>query len=160
MGDMLVIHDPGNFAIRSDLFDIDQEWSRKGLRARSREEASDPCLTVRVHVRPNDRRTEFVGLGDDGVVRDKDPFAVQAHAIVALLRVPIDVLDAEAVGERTAQSLFAGELVEPCMQRIVRVAAVVAGMHGQAADAFKRDAKDHRSENVPHRSPKIRLLIL
>jgi hypothetical protein len=64
----------------------------------------------------------------------------------------------KTVGERAAQSLFASELVEPCTQRFVRVAAVVAGLHGQPAEAFERDAEDQRSENVPHRSPKIRLL--
>ena len=102
---------------------------RKRLCARPRQEASDPHRALRVHVGPDNARPELVGLGDDGVVGDEDPFAVQVHAIVAILCVPIDVLDGKAVCERAAQSLFAGELVEPGIQRLVHVAAVVAGLY-------------------------------
>ena len=41
--------------------------------------------------------------------RHDDPFAVEPHAIVAVLRIPIDVVDPEAVGERAAESLAARE---------------------------------------------------
>ena len=67
---------------------------------------------------------------------------------MAILCVPIDVLDGKAVCERAAQSLFAGELVEPRMQRLVHVAAVVAGLYGYPAEGSERDGKDQRSENV------------
>jgi hypothetical protein len=39
--------------------------------------------------------------------------AVDADTITPVLAIPIDILDFDAVRERAAQTLFAGELVEP-----------------------------------------------
>src|SRR6516165_4996263 len=75
------------------------------LRACAREEAADLRLPVRVHVRPDHSGPELIRLGDYCIVRHDDPLAIQAHAIVALLRIPIDIVYPEAVGERAAQPI-------------------------------------------------------
>jgi hypothetical protein len=49
---------------------------------------------------------------------------LQSHPIAAVLRVPIDILHAEAVGERAAQALPACELIEPLLERMIGVAAI------------------------------------
>src|SRR5581483_2706874 len=69
-----------------------------------------------------------VGFGNDGVVRDIDPLVVEAHAVVAVMGFPIDVLDRSAVGIRAAGALAGSELVEPAFQRRIGIAAVVAGL--------------------------------
>ena len=94
-----------------------------GLRACAREKAADLRLPVGVHVRPDDGRPQFVRLGDHCTVRHDDPLVVQAHTIMAVLRIPIDIVYSEAVGERAAQPLAAREPVEPGFQRRTGVPA-------------------------------------
>ena len=69
---------------------------------------------------------EFIRLSDDGIVRHDDPLAVKAHTISAVLCIPINILNAEPIRERTAHALPTSELIEPCMQGVVGIAAVVA----------------------------------
>ena len=49
--------------------------------------------------------------------------------MVALLRVPVDVLNADTVGESAAQSISARKAVEPFLERRIGEAAVVARDH-------------------------------
>src|SRR6266536_2171397 len=57
-----------------------------------------------------------IGLGDHGIVGDLDPFALEPHAVVPLLRFPIDVGDDRAVGDGAAWPLAASEAVEPGLE--------------------------------------------
>jgi hypothetical protein len=82
-------------------------------------------LPVGVHVWPDNGRPELIRLGHHGTVRYDDPFAVEPHAIVAVLRIPIDVVDPEAVGEGAAEAVAAREPVEPGFQRRIGVPAIV-----------------------------------
>ena len=45
---------------------------------------------------------------------------------MAVLRIPIDVVDPKAVGKGAAESLLARELVEPGFQRRIGIPAIVA----------------------------------
>jgi hypothetical protein len=90
----------------------DQGGRVAALCACAGEETADLRLPVCAHVRPHDRRPELIRLGDHCIVRHDDPLAMQAHAIVAVLRIPIDVVYSEAVSERAAQS--------PCRSRAGR----------------------------------------
>jgi hypothetical protein len=75
------------------------------LRARARKEAANLSLPVSAHVWPDNGRPELIRLAHHRIVRHDDPFAVEPHAIVAVLRIPIDVVDPKAVGERAAEPL-------------------------------------------------------
>src|SRR5689334_6780791 len=65
-----------------------------GLRAGTRDEAANPGVAVAVVIGPHDGRTETVGLSHNGVVGHYKPLSVNADAIMALQRVPIDILHA------------------------------------------------------------------
>ena len=69
------------------------------LCACAREEAADLCLPVGAHVWPDNGRPELIRLGHHCVIWHDDPFAVEPHAIVAVLRIPIDVINSKAIGE-------------------------------------------------------------
>ena len=69
------------------------------LRAGSRQKASDVNLTGHVDIWPNNRRPEFVRLGYERVVGNVDPFPTQAHTVMTCLRIPVDVLNTQAVSE-------------------------------------------------------------
>ena len=56
-------------------------------------------LTGHVDIWPNNRRPEFVRLGYERVVGNVDPFPTQAHAVMTCLRIPVDVLNTQAVSE-------------------------------------------------------------
>ena len=73
-------------------------------------------LPVGAHVWPDNGRPELVRLAHHCSVRHDDPFAVEPHAIVAVLCVPIDVVDPEAISEGAAESVAACESVEPGFQ--------------------------------------------
>ena len=60
-------------------------------------------LPVGAHVWPDNGRPELIRLAHHRIVRHDDPFAVEPHAIVAVLRIPIDVVDPKAVGEGAAE---------------------------------------------------------
>jgi hypothetical protein len=98
-------------------------------RASAWQEAADLRYSLTIHVGPDDGWAEFIGLGDHGIVRHDDPLAVKAHTIFAVLRIPIDVLNADAICERTARPLAAGEMVEPVLERVIGIAAIVARLH-------------------------------
>ena len=83
------------------------------------------CVAVAVVIGPHNGRAETVGLGYNGVVRHDKPLSIDAHTIVPILGVSVDVLHAEAVGKRTAQALSAGETVEPWLERRIRKSTVV-----------------------------------
>src|SRR6202007_564146 len=74
------------------------------------------------------------------------------HAIAAALRVPVDVLDLDAVGERAAQALGARELVEPGLELRVGETAVVTGQRwsGNERARAQRDARDSRPDKSVH----------
>ena len=95
------------------------------LPTRARKEAANLRLPVGAHVWPDNGRPELIGLGHHCVVRHDDPFAVEPHAILAVLRIPIDVVDPKAVGEGAAEALAAREPVEPRFQRRTGIAAIV-----------------------------------
>ena len=83
----------------------------------------------------------MAGAARAGPPRRLDPLAVKAHTIFAVLRIPIDVLNAEPIRERTARPLAASEMVEPGAQRLVSVAAIVACLHGH-----KSTEKDEKKD--------------
>ena len=63
------------------------------LHACTGKEASNLRLPVGAHVGPDNGRPELVRLAHHCIVRNDDPFAVEPHAIVAVLCIPIDVVD-------------------------------------------------------------------
>ena len=60
--------------------------------------------------------------------------------------VPIDILNAEPIRERAAQAVSTSELIKPCMQRLIDVAAIVACLHRHKST----EKKDQRSEKCFH----------
>jgi hypothetical protein len=78
-----------------------------------RKEAANLRLPVGAHVWPDNGRPELIRLSHHCIIRHDNPFAVEPHAIVPVLRIPIDVVNPEAVGEGAAESVAAGEPVEP-----------------------------------------------
>ena len=90
--------------------------------------------SLSVHVGPDDGWTEFIWLSDHGIVRHEDPLAVKAHTIFAVLRIPINILNAEPIRERAAQAVSTSELIKPCMQSLIGIAAIVACLHGKSTE--------------------------
>ena len=66
---------------------------------------------------------------------------------MAVLRTPIDILYAEAVGERAAQPIAARETVEPGFQRRIGVAAIVTHQRDDpyAADGYCKSVQPERA---------------
>ena len=95
------------------------------LRACTRYETANLCVAVAVVVGPHNSRAEPVGLGYHGRVRHHNPFPLNSYAIVPILRVPIDILHADTVGKSAAQSVSAGEAVEPLLKRRIGESSVV-----------------------------------
>src|SRR5208282_1414681 len=95
------------------------------LRAGTWEEATNLCCSIVVLVWPYHGRPKLVGLGHDRRVRHNNPLSVDPHTVAAAPGVPVDVLDADAVGKRTAQALSARQPVEPLLERRIGVLAVV-----------------------------------
>src|SRR4030095_5724490 len=76
--------------------------------------------------RPDHGPAGPIWLGDESVVGDVDPLALEAHAIVTVLRFPIDIGDGRAVGIGAARPLAASQAIEPGFERRIGVTAVVA----------------------------------
>jgi hypothetical protein len=68
---------------------------------------------------------ETVGLGHNSVVRYHKPFSLNADTIVAILCVPIDILQTDTVGKGAAQSACTPKMLEPFLKRRIGKAAVV-----------------------------------
>ena len=100
---------------------------------------------IAVLVWPHHSGAEFVRLRHHRRVGDDKPLSLNAHAIAAVLGVPVDVLDTDAVGKRTAQALAARELVEPGLQRRIGVTAVI--MRGYAAWNEHKHARCYDRQN-------------
>ena len=65
-------------------------WPAHASRTGPRQEASNVGFTVLVHVGPDDCWTIAVRPGHHCYVRHIDPLAVQSHAVVTVLPVPIN----------------------------------------------------------------------
>jgi hypothetical protein len=85
--------------------------------------------------------TEFIGLCDHGNVRHDDPLAVKTYPIFAVPRIPINILNAEPIRERTGHAVSTSEMIEPSVQRRIGIAAIVARLHGHKSI----EKKDQRS---------------
>ena len=87
-----------------------------------RQKAADGYAIEPGH-RPHHRLAETIRLSDHSVVRNVDPFAVYADAIVDTVRfgrrasrrvdLPVGILDDDAVCKAAAQASAAREMVEP-----------------------------------------------
>jgi hypothetical protein len=77
-------------------------------RASAWQEAADLRYSLTIHVGPDDGWAEFIGLCDQSIVRHDGRYANEP-----LRGIPIDVLNAEPIRERTARPLAASEMVEP-----------------------------------------------
>src|SRR5262249_9508099 len=95
------------------------------LGASARHKAANSGVAVAVVIRPHNGRAETVGLGHNGVVRHPNPFSVNADTIVAILCVPIDILQTDTVGKGAAQSVSTCKAVEPFLEGRIGEAAVV-----------------------------------
>src|SRR5262249_519507 len=104
---------PAAMSIRRYFLGSSLERFALGLRLSSGSPHEAADLSGTIAIRPNDRRAETVGLRYQRRIRNHDPLAIESDAITSFLAVPINVLDFDAVGKRAAQTLFAGELVEP-----------------------------------------------
>src|SRR5689334_24107627 len=105
-------------------------WSRNAcdgglLSARPWHEAADLGRAVGIAIGPNNRRTKSVGLGYQRRLRHHDPLPVESDTIPAVLAVPINIFHFDAVRKRTAQALFAGELVKPRFELRIGEATVI-----------------------------------
>src|SRR6202035_3786313 len=89
----------------------------------ARHETADRDLIVEPH-RPNHRAPRAVRFGDDGVVGNVDPVILEADPVMAVLGFPIRARDAFTIRHRAAHSLAAGEMIEPRLERRIRVTAV------------------------------------
>ena len=85
-------------------------------------------VAVAVVIGPHNGGAEPVGLGYHGRVRHHNPFPLNSYAIVPILRISIDILHADTVGKSAAQSVSAGEAVEPLLKRRIGKSSVVTRM--------------------------------
>lgn len=77
------------------------------LRHAAGHKAADIEPAHSVYYWPYHSPADAVGLGDYGFVGHINPLVVDAHAIVALVGLPVDIADCAAVGIRAAQTLGA-----------------------------------------------------
>src|ERR1700731_3033390 len=94
---------------------------------------------------PDHRSARPVRLCNHRIIRDIDPFIVDAYAIMAALGFPIRVRNSETIRIRTAWSLAGSEAVKPWLERRQRIAAVVAGLH--RTDECRRENAQGGAEN-------------
>ena len=73
-----------------------------------------------------------------------DPLPLQSHPIAAVLRIPIDILHADAVSKRTLQALFARGLIEPLLERRIRVPPVRITRGDAASEEHSHAQRYHR----------------
>jgi hypothetical protein len=73
-----------------------------GLRSGTRDEAANLGVAVAVVIGPHNSRAEPVGLSYHCRVRHLNPFALKSHAVVAILRIPIDILHTNTIGKSAA----------------------------------------------------------
>src|SRR3984893_16043820 len=78
---------------------------------------------------PNHRPARPIRLRNHGIIRDVDPFIVDAYAVMAAFGFPIRIRKSETIRIRTARSLARPEAVKPGFERRHRITAVVAGLH-------------------------------
>ena len=83
------------------------------LGASARHKAANLCVAVTVVIGPHDGRAETVGFGYNCRVGHHKPLPVNSYTIVAVLWVPIDILNTDTVGKSAAQSVPARKAVEP-----------------------------------------------
>ena len=95
------------------------------MRTSAWHKAANLGVAVTVVIGPHDSRAEPVGLGYNRVVRHHNPFSVNADTIVALLCVPVDVLNTDTIGKCAAQSISARKAVEPFLERRIGETSVV-----------------------------------
>jgi len=81
---------------------------------------------VAVHVGPDDRWAITIRLSNNCRVRHVDPFAVQQHAVMAVLRVPLNVADGKTVSEGAALPVAICQIVKPVLKRIIDITAIVS----------------------------------
>jgi hypothetical protein len=76
---------------------------------------------------------------------DVDPLAPESYAVMAALRLPIDIGDDRAVGVGAAWPLPAFEAVEPWLERRVSVATVITGDRVSG----EKDGRDQQRNDNP-----------
>jgi len=59
-------------------------------------------IAVTVVIGPCNSRAEPVGLSYYGRVRHHNPFSLNSYTIMSMLRVPIDILHTDTIGESAA----------------------------------------------------------
>jgi hypothetical protein len=85
---------------------------------------------------------------------------MQSHAIAAILGIPIHVLDFEAVREGTTQAFSARQLIEPRVQWLIGVAAVITRRYivRKQNTHAQRYARQHRTGESVHRG--LQMIVL
>jgi hypothetical protein len=99
---------------------------------------------MRVSVQPNrpdHRHLGSIGLGDNGIVGNIDPFVIDPNAIMAVMRFPVDIRNRHTIRVRTAAALFAGQLLKLVVQRRIGISAVAVVAMRQL-DGQQDDRKD------------------
>jgi hypothetical protein len=134
----------------TDHFSNDGWWT-KFLSHAARHEAPDWNLIVKPY-RPNHRASRSVRFGDHGVVRNIDPIVVKADPVMAVFRFPIGVGDAFTIRHGAAESLAAGEMIEPRFKRWIGVAAIkVASRHAtNEAGTYHSKTKGQTKHDALH----------
>src|SRR5439155_19858797 len=81
--------------------------------------------------RPHHGAADAIWFGDDSLVRDVDPLAIQPDTIMSGRGFPIDIADRGAIGVRAARAFAASQAVEPSLQFRVGLGVMsveIAGM--------------------------------
>src|SRR6202171_3708955 len=112
---------------RTPRHPIDARLSAHALGHAARHKATDADAEVAPQ-RPYHGSANPVRFGDHGIFRYVDPFAIEADAIMTVLRFPIDVADRRSVGVGAARPLAGFEAVEPGFKRRTGIAAIIAGV--------------------------------
>ena len=111
----------------------------------TRQEAADGN-PARAFDRPDHRSTSAIGLRDNGIIRDHNPFALDPDTVMAFLGFPIGIRDGKTVRIRATQSIAALQRIEPWLQRRPGVPAVVASATGVSCP---KNGQNHRDPNLP-----------
>src|ERR1700722_5765413 len=132
----------------------------EALRAGAGQKAADLGRSVGVHVRPHHGRTVPVRLRDQSRLGNNNPFAMQPHAITAVLNIPIDILYFEPVGKRTTQAFAARQLIKPRVKWLIGIAAVITRRYivrNQNTHAQRYNRQQRTGESV-HRG--LQMIVL
>jgi hypothetical protein len=91
-------------------------------------------------VRPHHRSASAIGTIDYSVLRNINPLAIDAHAIVSILAFPIRIVEALRLAAAAAKTLATLQGLEPIVQL-----GMVPIVSASAADCKDREGNSHQN---------------